>query len=63
MDGDTAEYRKHFLSYLGVAAQVPNVACNALNLFYQSRHVLITFEYMNVIMRTQLLVMGSANNH
>lgn len=35
-DASTAEHRKNFLSYLGVAAQVPNVACNALNLFIQS---------------------------
>lgn len=31
----TDEYRLHFLSYMGVAAQVPNVICNALNIFVQ----------------------------
>ncbi|KAI1303023.1 Equilibrative nucleoside transporter 3 [Halotydeus destructor] len=35
-DASTADYQKYFLSYLGLAAQVPNVVCNALNLFVQS---------------------------
>lgn len=34
-DESTDEYRKHFLSYIGVASQVPNVICNALNIFVQ----------------------------
>lgn len=32
-------YRNDFLSYLGVASQVPNVICSALNLFVQFRQV------------------------
>ena len=30
---DVAEYRSNFLSYVGIAAQIPNVLCNAANLF------------------------------
>jgi len=31
------EYKSNFLSYLGLAAQIPNVLCNAINLFSQSK--------------------------
>lgn len=30
------EYRNNFLSYLGLASQIPNIICNALNLFIQT---------------------------
>ena len=36
-EGKVSEYRANFLSYLGVAAQIPNVVCNGINLFSQSR--------------------------
>lgn len=39
---DVKEYRSNFLSYLGIAAQIPNVVCNALNLFIRTRLVLRT---------------------
>lgn len=38
---DVTEYRSNFLSYVGLAAQIPNVLCNALNLFIRSRSVFL----------------------
>lgn len=35
-DERTKEFSKNFLSYIGVAAQVPNVICNGLNLFVKT---------------------------
>lgn len=35
-DQKTTEFSKNFLSYIGVAAQVPNVVCNGLNLFVRT---------------------------
>lgn len=48
-DVSTEEYRSHFLSYLGVAAQVPNVICNALNIFVQFGGGTLTFRIIGSI--------------
>ena len=40
-DAMITTYRNDFLSYVGVAAQIPNVLCNAANLFMQSTWVLM----------------------
>ncbi|PRD31339.1 UNVERIFIED_CONTAM: hypothetical protein NCL1_23797 [Trichonephila clavipes] len=48
-DVSTEEYRAHFLSYLGVAAQVPNVICNALNIFVQFGGGTLTFRIIGSI--------------
>lgn len=49
-DKATEEYREHFLSYLGVASQVPNVVCNALNLFIQFEGGRLTFRIVGSIL-------------
>ncbi|XP_054709130.1 equilibrative nucleoside transporter 3-like [Uloborus diversus] len=49
-DGSTEEYREHFLSYLGVASQVPNVICNALNIFVQFGGGSVTFRIIGSIL-------------
>ncbi|XP_015920528.1 equilibrative nucleoside transporter 3 [Parasteatoda tepidariorum] len=46
----TEEYREHFLSYLGVASQVPNVMCNALNIFVQFSGGSLTFRIIGSIL-------------
>lgn len=48
--GSTEEYRSHFLSYLGVASQVPNVICNALNIFVQFGGGSVTFRIIGSIL-------------
>ncbi|KAG8201380.1 hypothetical protein JTE90_016855 [Oedothorax gibbosus] len=45
----TDEYRLHFLSYIGVASQVPNVICNALNIFVQFGGGTLTFRIIGSI--------------
>ncbi|XP_067128720.1 equilibrative nucleoside transporter 3 [Centruroides vittatus] len=35
-DPSIKEYRNNFLSYLGLASQIPNIICNALNLLLQT---------------------------
>ncbi|XP_013396630.1 equilibrative nucleoside transporter 3 [Lingula anatina] len=32
---DSSEYRKNFISYLGITAQIPNVLLNLINMFFQ----------------------------
>ncbi|XP_035206962.1 equilibrative nucleoside transporter 3-like isoform X2 [Stegodyphus dumicola] len=49
-DGSTEEYRQHFLSYLGVASQVPNVICNALNIFVQFGGGNLTFRIIGSVL-------------
>lgn len=48
-DESTEEYRDHFLSYIGVASQVPNVICNALNIFVQFGGGSLTFRIIGSI--------------
>ncbi|KFM81421.1 Equilibrative nucleoside transporter 3, partial [Stegodyphus mimosarum] len=49
-DGSTEEYRQHFLSYLGVASQVPNVICNAFNIFVQFGGGNLTFRIIGSVL-------------